>query len=167
MKTKTGSVAGFKRDKNGWARVLVRFNEEDDPAYFEFYEPIGFTSSVVDFSNAEAVVQSTGQGFDSGVCTTVNYRGKSVPDTSQGESAIYWTQNPQNFIRIGENADYSAAMHSFISQKGYSFKRGSDELLTVIQQIIEAIQTDSKAGNVPVTNVKLPPLLAKLKGFIA
>jgi hypothetical protein len=166
--TLTGTVSKFNRLANGWARVLVNFNIDDDPAFVEYYEPYGFTSSVAEGSKvAEAVVHTPLGNYDNAFCSLINFRGSSKPATGNGESAIYWTTNPAHFIRIGENGDYVASKHSFVAENGYEFKKGESELVSVLIEIINAIATASNDSNKkPVTNELLPALIEKLKAFV-
>jgi hypothetical protein len=163
----TGTVGGFRRDGRGWARILVRFNQDDEPAFVEYYEPIGFTSSVPAGQKAEAVVHSSSGNWDNAFCTLINFRGSSRPGTPNGETAIYWFSDPSHFIRIGENAEYNAGRHIFSSENGYQFRKGREELIALFVEIIESLASSSKAGETPVTNAELPQFIERLKQFAA
>lgn len=163
----TGTVTGFKRDSKGWARILVKFNQDDEPAFVEYYERIGFTSSVPAGQKAEAVVHSSSGNWDNAFCTVINFRGQSRPDTTNGETAIYWVSDPKHFIRVGENADYKAKKHLFSADEGYQFKKGAEELISLLTEGFQAIASSSKAGQTPVTNEQLPLIIQRLKELAA
>jgi phage gp45-like len=151
---RTGTIMEHRSGKG--AKSKVKLGEEEEGLVFPYIEPFGFTSFPL--PGSEAFLFSKGGSYDFTFVMMSADRAREKPSLNAGDSALY----ASNSTYIATKNDGSVEISC---SKGLSIKKDGAELLSLVTQIVEAIDSSSFVGQDKVNNMQLKPLIEKLKKF--